>query len=57
MVNCRMHLVAKREGKKKMKIKTQNEKLVEPDKDICGTEHMKKQLLESRRNITMYVDP
>ena len=37
--------------KKKVKMKTQNEKIVETDKD--GTKLTKKQLLESRRNSVM----
>ena len=36
--------------KKKVKIKSQNEKIVEAD---IGTKHMKKQLLESGRNSAM----
>ena len=33
-VNCRMCLVARRELKKRVKIKRQNEKIVETDRDI-----------------------
>ena len=33
IVNCRMSLMVRREGKK-MKIKTQNEKIAETDRDI-----------------------
>ena len=38
--------------KKKVKVKTQNEKIVETDRDICGTKHIKIQL-ESGRNSAM----
>ena len=40
--------------KNKVKIKTQNEKIVETDMDIY-TKHMRKQLLESGRNNVMSV--
>ena len=39
--------------KKKVKIKTQNERIVEIDIGIYGTKHMKKQLLVSGRNSAM----
>ena len=40
--------------KNKVKIKTQNEKIVETDMDIY-TKHIRKQLLESGRNNVMSV--
>ena len=41
--------------KKKVKIKTQNERIVETDIGIYGTKHMKTQLLVSGRNNAMEV--
>ena len=41
-----------KKGEKKMKIKTQNDKIVETDR-YYGTKHSKKQLLDSRRNSAM----
>ena len=52
--HCKLQNVSRGEKrrKKKVEIKTQNEKIVETERDN-GTKHMKKQLFEPGRNSAM----